>query len=54
MRRPSRLMLPSAGDSMPDTVFWVVVLPAPLAPSRATISPVLTVKLMPLSAAMAP
>ena len=30
---------PAAGRSMPDTVFWVVVLPAPFAPSSATISP---------------
>ena len=39
---------------MPETVFWVVVLPAPFAPSSATISPSPTVKEMPLSAVMAP
>ena len=39
---------------MPETVFWVVVLPAPLAPSSATISPSSTWKQTPLRARMAP
>src|SRR3954454_19276278 len=39
---------------MPETVFWVVVLPAPFAPRRATISPSRTVNEIPLMAVMAP
>ena len=54
MRLPLRVIDPVTGRIMPDTVFCVVVLPAPLAPSRATISPSSTRKLMPFRAAMAP
>ena len=39
MRSPSKVIEPATGRSMPDTVFCVVVLPAPFAPSSATISP---------------
>ena len=54
MRSPSYLISPSDGRIIPDTVFWVVVLPAPLAPSRATTSPSSTWKVTPLRARMAP
>ena len=54
MRSPSKRISPSAGRIIPETVFWVVVLPAPLAPSSATTSPSSTWKLMPLSARIAP
>ena len=54
MRLPSKVIEPGDGRSMPETVFCVVVLPAPFAPSSATISPSLDVEAMPLSARIAP
>src|SRR3954452_9234264 len=54
IRRPSKVTVPATGRIIPETVFCVVVLPAPLAPRRATISPSLTSKLIPLRAAIAP
>ncbi len=54
MRLPSKVIDPEIGRIMPDTVFCVVVFPAPFAPSNATISPSSTLKLMPFSAAIAP
>src|SRR4051794_29828338 len=54
IRRPSKVTVPATGRIIPETVFCVVVLPAPLAPSSATISPSRTSKLTPFSAAIAP
>src|SRR4051794_6012523 len=54
IRRPSNVTEPATGRIIPDTVFCVVVLPAPLAPSSATISPSRTSKVTPFRAAIAP
>ena len=51
--RPSRMTEPSKG-SMPEIARRVVVLPAPLAPTRARISPCCTWKLMSLTARISP
>ena len=42
MDSPSKEIEPAVGDSNPEMVRSVVVLPAPLAPTSATISPALT------------
>src|SRR5271154_3856182 len=42
---PSISILPEVGESTPSTMLMVVVLPAPLGPSRPTISPAPTSKL---------
>ena len=44
--RPSKRITPSIGCTRPETARSVVVLPAPFAPSRATISPGATVRSM--------
>ncbi len=51
---PSKRIVPAAGCSMPEIVRSVVVLPAPLAPSSATISPSATSRLTPLQGADRP
>jgi hypothetical protein len=50
MSRPSNRIAPDAIGRRPDTARMVVVLPAPLAPTSATISPSFTSTLMPCSA----
>ncbi|CPL38506.1 Uncharacterised protein [Bordetella pertussis] len=54
MSLPSKVMTPSRARGLPHTVMSKVVLPAPLAPIRVTISPCLTSTDTPLSAWMAP
>ncbi len=54
MSRPSNSIRPALGRSSPWIVRSVVVLPAPLAPSRVTISPSKTSSEMPCSAWMLP
>src|SRR5690606_23282129 len=54
MSAPSRVMVPDVGFFSPDTERSVVVLPAPLAPMRQTISPSLTSNEMPLMAWITP
>ena len=51
---PSKVMEPDAAFSSPVMVRSVVVLPAPLAPMRETISPSFTVSETPSSACTAP
>src|ERR1700686_446655 len=51
---PSMLMSPALGCSTPSTILMVVVLPAPLGPSRPTISPACTPKEMPSTATVVP
>ena len=47
MSRPSKLIVPWAGCIKPEMVRRVVVLPAPLLPIRATISPLSTSSVTP-------
>ena len=54
MRRPSNSMLPLAGSITPAMVLSSVVLPAPLAPSTATMRPGPTSRLMPRMALTGP
>jgi hypothetical protein len=54
MSFPSKQTLPAEAFSRPETAEMAVVLPAPLAPSRATISPRLTCIDMPWSASRLP
>src|SRR3974377_665474 len=54
MSCPRNSILPLAGFSIPVIVLMVVLLPAPLAPSRATISPCSTWSEMPFRAWIAP
>ena len=54
MSLPLKLMVPARTGRSPETVFIVVVLPAPLAPMRVTISPSSTVKEMSRMASMRP
>ena len=44
MSSPLKMTVPARTGRRPETVFIVVVLPAPLAPMRVTISPSSTVK----------
>ena len=46
--------MPFCGSRMPEMVFSTVVLPAPLAPSRVTILPRGTSRLMPRIAMIGP
>ncbi len=54
MSLPLKKTVPARTGRRPETVFIVVVLPAPLAPMRVTISPSSTVKLMSRMASMRP
>ena len=54
MGLPMKVMEPVREWSRPETVWRVVVLPAPLAPMRVTISPSSTWKDTSLTAWMAP
>lgn len=54
MRVPSNAMLPSRAGVRPEMVRSAVVLPAPLAPSRATTAPSGTVNDTPFSAFTGP
>ena len=49
-----RIMLPRSGRTRPATHFISVLLPLPLVPSRATVSPASTWRLTPRSALTAP
>ncbi len=51
---PSNSSSPPHTGFSPETVCSSVVLPAPLAPTMATISPCLTVRSMPCSTSMRP
>ena len=51
---PSKKTVPDTGRTSPEIVRRVVDLPAPLAPSRATISPWSTARLTSRSARMGP
>jgi hypothetical protein len=50
MSRPSTVTLPTLALTMPQMMLIRVVLPAPLGPSKAKISPRLIARLMFLSA----
>ena len=52
--RPSKRTVPFWGSITPDTVFRIVVLPAPLAPRMVTMEPRSTVKLTPRMAMIGP
>jgi hypothetical protein len=54
MFSPSKVTVPSRGDSKPVIVRSVVVLPAPFAPMSVTTSPFSTCIEMPRNASMAP
>jgi len=51
---PSKRTSPANGTSTREIVLSVVLLPAPLAPSSATISPAATSSEMPRSASISP
>jgi hypothetical protein len=51
---PRNFTWPLRGAMMPEIVFSVVVLPAPLAPSTVTIFPSVTERLTPRSACTGP
>ena len=51
---PSKVMLPRVGGTSPEIVRSVVLLPAPLAPMRVTISPGSTCREMPFRASTGP
>ena len=51
---PFRLTLPASGEIMPTVMRKVVVLPAPLGPSRPTISPASTWKPTPSTTVRSP
>jgi hypothetical protein len=53
-RSPSNSTVPVCGRTRPRIVFMVVDLPEALPPSRHTISPRRTSRLMPLSAMIGP
>ena len=53
MSWPPKVMVPVRG-SRPEMAFSSVLLPAPLGPSRATISPAPTVRSMPFSTPILP
>ena len=53
-RWPSNSMSPALGVRRPDMAFWIVDLPAPFAPSRATMDPGSTSSEMPRRARTAP
>src|SRR5438105_10103999 len=53
-RSPRKLMLPAVGRRSPEIARTVVLLPAPLAPSRHTSSPASTRRLTPCSTSTAP
>ncbi len=54
IRWPSNQISPDSGRIRPEMVRNVVVLPAPLVPTRVTTWPCSTVKLMPLTARTRP
>ena len=54
MSCPSKITVPARTGRSPEMVFMVVVLPAPFAPIRVTISPSSTVKLMSRIASIRP
>ena len=54
MSLPSKTIRPADSGRSPEIVFRVVVLPAPLAPIRATISPSSTASVTSFSAAILP
>ena len=54
MSCPSNTIVPAVGCNNPEIAFKVVVLPAPLAPIKATSWPLPTVREMPLSAITGP
>src|SRR5579863_6072031 len=51
---PFQAMVPAVGRTRPEIVLSVVVLPAPLPPIRATISPASTLNEMPFNTSMCP
>ena len=51
MRWPSNQIAPALGGVRPEMALSTVLLPAPLAPIRVTMSPASTFNEMPLSAA---
>src|SRR5947207_14570602 len=54
MALPANRTWPPIGDSNPDKVFRVVVLPAPVVPMRVTTAPASTANEMPLTASILP
>lgn len=54
MSAPKMDTVPAAGRNAPVTAMQVVVLPAPLAPSKAVIPPIGTCRSMPCTAWIAP
>src|ERR1700761_6933308 len=54
MSSPFQEILPAVGRTRPEMVLRVVVLPAPLPPIKATISPISTLNEMPLSTSIWP
>ena len=54
MSKPSTATVPEVGNSSPSSIEIVVVLPAPLPPSSATVAPRGTEKLMASTAATVP
>ena len=52
--RPSTVALPVVGLDSPSTMSMVVVLPAPLGPRKATISPCWSSRSMPRTACTSP
>src|ERR1700742_5205948 len=54
MSSPFQEMVPAVGRTSPEMVLSVVVLPAPLPPIRATISPMSTLNEMPFSTSIWP
>ena len=54
MSSPFQEIVPDVGRSRPEMVLSVVVLPAPLPPISATISPISTPKEMPFSTSIWP
>ena len=54
MSSPKMRMRPAVGSSRPSSIDSVVVLPAPLPPSSAAVTPAGTAKSMPSTASVAP
>ncbi len=52
MCSPFQVMVPEVGRTSPEIVLSVVVLPAPLPPISATISPISTLNEMPFNTSM--